>query len=491
MIVLERRVAQLFRAALRRCTDGSAAQADQIPVLIRHGKNGILMHAGQENFTIMYSQPGPTGTDALAFPAAALGLIEGRGGEPVELASLSDDKATARWSEQGVPREIEFPSVKPERVPVPPEPPKTFVPMPAHFLSALNEASQSAAKQPTKYVLNCVLLKGKTGEMIGTDSRQLLVEGGFKFPFRDDVLIPRSGVFGLAPFHAMNGEVGIGRTKTHVAIRVGHWIFAFKIDEGRFPDFGGLIPRSSAATTRFQLAPDDAEYFLRLLVKRMRGKAGMDLSLTLDLTEKPCFRFKFENEKATELALPRSEASGKAVRLNLDLRQFLRAVELRFQSFEIRKPSQPMVARDGERTFLMMPISVNDALLPEADAIRLTTLTEPVPAPPVESDPSPVDKVMASPVKEPQPLAPVELVPAPAALVVMPTNGRLQSADGEAFDVFAEAEGLTSSVLRAAEHAGRLLSFLRGALAQPKVMQVVRNSLRVLTDRSAQETASK
>jgi hypothetical protein len=223
----------------------------------------------------------------------------------------------------------------------------------------------------------------------------------------------------------------------------------------------------------------------------MRGKGGMDLSLTLDLTETPCFRFKFENEKATELALPRSEVSGKAVRLNLDLRQFLRAVELRFQSFEIREPSQPLVARDGERIFLMMPISVNDALLPEADAIRLTTLTEPVPALPAESALAPDDKVMASPVNEPQPLAPVEPIAAPAALVVIPTNGRLQSTDGEAFDVFAEAEGLTSSVLRAAEHAGRLLRFLRGAIAQPHVMQVVRNSLRVLTDRFAQETATK
>src|SRR5580704_3221213 len=48
MTILERRVAQLFRAALKRCFDAPAFRADQAPVQIRSDKNGLLMYASAE-----------------------------------------------------------------------------------------------------------------------------------------------------------------------------------------------------------------------------------------------------------------------------------------------------------------------------------------------------------------------------------------------------------------------------------------------------------
>ena len=72
--------------------------------------------------------------------------------------------------------------------------------MVGHFPAAFHEVCLTTAREATKYAMNRVLVKGKTGEIVATDSKQLLAWGGFQFPFHEDLLIPRSAVFGLQPF---------------------------------------------------------------------------------------------------------------------------------------------------------------------------------------------------------------------------------------------------------------------------------------------------
>src|SRR5208282_5114053 len=119
---------------------------------------------------------------------------------------------------------------QPESVAKFPEMPKRFMPMPSSIVTALNDASRAAAHLPTKYVVNRVQLRGKNGTIVGTDTRQLFVSGGFAFPFKEDLLIRRSGIFGL-PLVQSSENVGIGRTDTHFAIRNGPWTFAFWLDK--------------------------------------------------------------------------------------------------------------------------------------------------------------------------------------------------------------------------------------------------------------------
>ena len=474
MIVLERHVAQLFRAALRRCVDAPSTRADRVPVLLRHGKNGLMMHARQEEFAVMYSQPGPEGKEVLAFPASSLGLIEGKSQEPIELVAIEPGKAAARWVDKGVHLEIDFPVIESDKVAIPPALPKEFAPMPVRFLTALHEASRTASQAPTKYSIHRVLLRGKTGEILATDTHQLLIQSGFKFPFQEDLLIPRSGVFGL-PALAPANEIGIGRTDTHVAIRVGRWIFAFLIDvKGRFPDARGLVPRTSSATTRFRLDPEDAEFFMRMLTQRLRGPKAKDLALTLDLNETPCFRFDVKG-RTTDIVLPRSQVTGKAIRLCIDLKRFLRAIELQFSEFEFSDPDKPFVARDEQRIYLAMTSNSKDALAPHADALRLVPAHEPT------------TTAVAVRRTRPQPLARVEPDRAAPTVVVLPTHALSPTHDHQSLDVFAEAEGLRSAVIKAAAHAGRLLHLLRTVCLQPNVMQTMRNSLHALTHPSFEE----
>lgn len=452
MFVIERRIAALFRAALRRCFDGPARRLDETPILVRLTKNGLCMHARKEPFAILYRQPGHTGKGVFAFPASILGLIEGRTDEMVEISLQRPDQAQARWTERGIPKSIEIPLLDPGIVPVPPDLPKEFMPLPMQFVPALHEACCTAATQDTKYGVSKVLLSGKNGAIVGTDTRQLLVQGGYRFPFEEDVLIPRTDVFGLEPLQRYQ-EVGIGKTNTHVAIAIGPWTLVFAIDqESRFPDAKSIIPRPSSSETRLKLHPNDAQRFLDNLTRRIKGAAASEQAVTLDLTEAPCLRFEM-GEMVVEVALAESEIVGERVRICLNLAQFLRALELRFLEFELRGPDKPIVTRDGERSFVSMPLPAHAALMPRPGP-------EPVPA---RTEPA-------------QALVPI-------APIAIPSGERLQPHPAIPINILGEAEGLKEGLFKVAAHASQILRFLREVCTQQRVTQIFRSSLAALFDR--------
>lgn len=452
MLVLERRIAGLFRAALRRGLDVPARSAEQIPVLARLTRNGLFMHARQEPFSVMYHHPDVTGKGVFAFPASILGLFEGRTSDPVDITLQRPELAQARWNDRGGVKSIEIPLVDPGTVPIPPELPKEFTLLPMHFVPALHEAGRSAATQDTKYAISRVQLRGKSGTIVGTDTRQLLVQGGYEFPFKEDLLIPATQVFGLQPLHQYD-DVGIGRTDTHLAIRIGPWTFVFALDlEARFPDATSIIPKSFNSATKLKLHPNDAQRFLDNLVRRIKGPGAKEHSVTLDLNEAPCLRFEI-GESLVEVPFAESEFTGERVRICLNLAQFLRALELRFLEFEIRGPDRPVVARDGERIYMSMPLSAHAAVGPRPDA-------SPVP---IANEPS-------------QALA-------PRKPLAVPAEERLEPQHGGPFDVLTEAEGLKDGLFMVATHAGRILRFLREVCTSQRVTEIFRSSLLSLFDR--------
>ena len=468
MVVLERRVAQLFRAALKRCFDSPASRADKAPVQLRSDKSGLLMYASAPEITLIYSQSDPgvpahRNNDAFTFPVGQLGEFEGRSADPVEITSLRANRAQACWTAKGGPQKVDFTLLDPKAAPKLPELPKKFSPLPRHFLSALHDVSRATANEPTKYVINHVQLRGRHGMLVGTDTRHLLVAGGFTFPFKDDLIIPRCGAFGLEAFQEFE-DVGIARTDSHVVIRVGPWMFAFLIQkEGRFPDATSIIPPSSKARTTFRLDAEDAQGFLDRLAPALKGAAGKELVVTLDLMDVPSVRFDLDG-RLTEVPLPRSQVTGKRVRLCLSLPHLLRALEMRFQQFEINDPSKPIVARDGDRIYMAMPLSPPEELPPQPDAPRV----------PVEEVPTREMVPVSAPAVMPVILAPSVDVPA-----------RPQ----RSFDIIGEAEGLREGLIKVADHAGRILNFIRGVCTHQKLLDFARSSLQTLADRSSHHEA--
>lgn len=452
MIHLERRVAWLFRAALKRCL-GTSHSRNPPSVQLRLTSEGLMMHASAPEIAIIHTDPSQTGKGVFTFPISRLEEFEGRTTDQVEINLLRPNMVGARWTHQGRTREMEIPLVEPETVAKVPELPKKFAPAPLGLLTAIHDAGEATAPDATKYAITRVQLRGKTGQVVGTDTRHLLVFGGFEFPFTEDLLIPSSGVFGLQQFLDV-GEVSIGKTETHLVIQVGPWKIAFFIDkQGRYPDVASIVPKQSQANTRFHLDADDAQSFLDSLARRIKGPAANEHAVTLDLLETPCLRYEIDG-RVTEVNLVNSTVTGNRLRMCLKLSQFLRALELRFQDFEIRDADKPFLARDSDRLYLAMPLSSAQALAPRPDAFKVST-----PKPPMPS----------------KALAPIKR----RTRIVVPVGASRALAEN-GINILSEAEGLREGLFKVATHAGKILRFLRNTCTQKRIFDLARTSLLAL-----------
>src|SRR5581483_1256701 len=239
----------------------------------------------------------------------------------------------------GAPQAAEFPTAPPGDVqPFPAEP--RLTPMPDGFLAALADAVRTAAKDHVKTSLTRVLLRGKGGEVIASDSHQLLVQRGFPFPWGEDVLVPRVPAFAgkdLAP----DGPAGVGRTAGHVVVRVAPWSFALPIDAvNRFPAIEAVIPRVPASASRLQLDPADARRLLDAL-PRLPGAADEQSPVTVDLGRPPAVRAKADADAAAvEVVLGQSAVSGPPVRVATDRTYLERALALGFTEVLVARPDK-------------------------------------------------------------------------------------------------------------------------------------------------------
>src|SRR5262249_10791002 len=133
------------------------------------------------------------------------------------------------------------------------------------LLQALHACGQSASREPAnRFALVRLQLRGASGEIAGTNGRQLLLWSGFTLGIDGALLIPALPVFGSREL-AGEREIGIGRSTRHVTIAAGPWTIWLTIDTtSRFPDVRSVLPRSAHAA---KLAIDeiDAETLLRNL----------------------------------------------------------------------------------------------------------------------------------------------------------------------------------------------------------------------------------
>jgi hypothetical protein len=457
VLTLDRRLARDFVTLLHKA-GGPPRRVEGTPVLLRQDSAGLRLHASLPDVALVYSRSGGgSAAGEVALAASDLARLAAPTAEAVTVEVTGPGHAVARWTERGVAHMQDVTALDTGRVPPPPPLPANFAPLPPAFARAFHEAGRTAARYNTRYALERVQLRGKAGQVVGTDAKQLLVEGGFRFPFGEDLLVPPCRVFGLKLLHGPAG-LATGRTASHVAVRSGPWTVALKIDaQGRFPDVVSIVPRRGEPLATLKLHPADAEAFLAGLARKLRGAGAAGQPVTLDLGPTSALRYRADG-KVVEVPLGRSEVAGEAARLSLDLKHFLRALELRFTRFEFWGEGKPVLARDGERLFVMM-----------AQAEKLALPQQQAAEDEAAKDSSAPETAALAPASEVRILdRDADSPPAPAE---------------RGFDIFAEAEGFRDAVARAAGHAGRLLKWLREAWGRPEVRSAVRGTLLALADR--------
>ncbi len=328
------------------------------------------MAAREQQCSLVYRQPGSFPPETLGLPADVLADVEGKTGS-VTLVETGAGRGEACWDDGGVPRRRAFETVSPETLPPLPELPAHWQPVEPAFLRALAEATRTTARDGVRYSLARIQLRGRGGRVVATDGRQLLVQGGFSLPWADDVLLPALPLF-VSRDLPSEGPIALGRTRSHVGLRVGPWAFVLEIDDGgRYPEVDGVIPRMDRTASRLHLSEEDARFLLHVL-PRLPGRTDDLAPVTLDLGEQAVLRTRADDSaQMHEVFLSGSTCAGPAVRLACNRRYLARLVQLGFREVQVCNANTPLLCRDPTRTYLFMPL--DRPLPPAVDAVRLVS----------------------------------------------------------------------------------------------------------------------
>ena len=387
MITLLRRQAHALRAVLRRSVLGIAHRGPVAPIAFL-AEDGQLRaryryaHLAIEHATgVAWPSSGPA-----VLPLDALAEVEGRDDSIVALDPVAPDRTVVRWSDRGIPQVHEYTVPTSDEIAAFPDGPATWSEVPAELLTALAEASATSADDDTRYALSCLLLKaGREGhEVVATDGRQVLIRGGFVFPWAGDVLVRRSPLFACRDL-PRDRPWAIGRTDTHVALKCDPWTFLLEIQtSARFPRVDMVFPAPDAATARLRLDPADAA-FLADALGRLPGSEVNNAPVTVDLNGQVAVRARGpESDATTELVLSRSSYGGAPVRFQSNREFLARAVRLGFREVEVVDPGSPIVCRSGPHAYAWQPLDADSAIGPADDVTRIESpLQPPASRPPV------------------------------------------------------------------------------------------------------------
>jgi len=114
------------------------------------------------------------------------------------------------------------------------------------FRRLIDKTHFSMAQQDVRYYLNGLLLETQESVLraVATDGHRLaLSEMALSAPAKaGQVIVPRKGVLELQRILGTEGEVQLAIGSNHVRAQVGDIRFSSKLIDGRFPEYGRVIP---------------------------------------------------------------------------------------------------------------------------------------------------------------------------------------------------------------------------------------------------------
>jgi hypothetical protein len=479
VIEITRALARNFRAVLRKVTPLYAGRGPRPAVVLHAGPDGLRLRSGYAQAALEYRLAGPRPEEALVVPAEALDDCASSKDTPVLIEKVSADGVQIRWDDGGVPQVRTFSLVELDKALPAPAEPKEFTTQKAGFLKVLDDAAKTASREVARYALVNVQLRGGKGELIATDGKQVLIQGGFSFPWKEDLLVPAVGVFACKEV-PQDAPVGVGWSAGHVCVRVGPWSFHLAIDPaGRFPDVEQVLPAASATVTSFRLSAEDAAFLGRVL-PRLPGGDDDQAPLTVDVGNQVVVRARAEGqERVTEVVLTGSEVQGPPLRLVCNRGLLARALQLGFTEFALAGAEVPVVCRQPQRTFAWMPLGKDAALPPAADAVRIASQEDKQLAPQPSGERR--TAIMTTPQSNGQSKARDNGHAVPYTPAGTPNGHGSAPANGSGFAaLIAEAQALREALRQACTRAGHLVTALKRQRRQQRLAASALASLKQL-----------
>lgn len=465
---IRRSLARQLRAVFRRLVH----RHSPAPPLVSFDANadGLRVRIHRTEIAAEYRLAGSFPVETLCLPLEALADFEGRADTPVRLQSGLEGATVVSWQDGAVPRSKEYTAVDPAELGAfPGEPEQTSANGP-QLWKALGEASACASDEAVRFATDKLQLRGAAGEVIATDGRQLLIQGGFNFPWQDDLLIPSTALFGVREL-ATGSPITVGRTASHVMLKTGGWTLHLPIDpDGRYPNWQECVPKLNGGCTRCHLDAADAT-FLASALPRLPGNQDDCAPITLDLNGHACVRAREGQGRVTEISLSRSRFSGPPLRLCLNRDYLARALRLGLPEMCLVNADTPLVYQDTSRRFVVMPLAKEGAIPPSTDAIRIDS------GPPDTVAPSSSHERRIAPVNAPETNGHASANGQPAR---KPAAARGKKKEPSMAALIEECQAL-KEVLRAAfGRSHRLLGALKRQRRQSKIVQSTLASLRQL-----------
>ncbi len=372
MITITRSLVRQLRAALRKAGLGKSGSQPDAFVHVSTDNDGLRLRVAGPEVVVEYRQPGRFDTAAFVLPVEVLATIEGRTQEPVTLDASDPSQIAISFSEHGVPQLLERTIDRKAKQPAWPELPTTCAENSADLWPALRDAVATTDREPTRYALNCLQLRGR-GDIAATDGHHILIQNGFAFPWADNLLVPAKSVLGCKELDT--GEpVRVGLAGDWVTFGNGPWLISLKVNRtARFPKIDDCLPQSETAKSHLTIAPTDAEFLQRSLP----GLPCHDLQfepVTLDLNGRVIIRaLGDEKARPSELVLSNSQLAGEPIRLNSNRQYLARAIRLGFREVHLNSADAPVVCQDDRRRYGWALLDKEGVIKPSDSAIVTTS----------------------------------------------------------------------------------------------------------------------
>ena len=485
MITISRQLVKHLRGVFRRMLPRSPSKADQTVQFVASG-DGLRVRLQNRAGAAEYRITGTTHTETFAVTLDALSACEGTRAEENVTLEAGDSDVVLRWDDRSIPRSIivESQPTETEAAAIPTE----FGSNPSRLLTALKDAMETTEQDARRYALNCVQLRGRDGCLAATDGGQILKQSGFTFPWSDELLVQRSTVFANRDLPA-DQPVEIGKTDTHVVIRIGAWTLWLNIEKvGRFPSIDNVIPDAATATTHLVLSDNDAEYLLGVVPRLPSHDADHD-PLTVDLNGRVAVLAKSEGDSPmTQVVLSNSRRTGAELRWQTNRKFLARAVRLGFREVCLHGAETPPVCRDEYRVYVWALLEADKALAPTDNMVSLTSPITTV-AVTVQRNRIPPPRRHHQPTERTTRMSHNRIAATLAGSATPPVNGsppptaeaNEPSDQSTSFGtVLREAEGVKTSLREAHGQVGRLITVLKRHRRQSKLVQTTLASLKQL-----------
>lgn len=383
MITITRSLVRQLRSVFRRAGFGrrlGAGPGSGQPVRFVADATGLRIQCRSLAAAVEYHQSGEFSAESFAVPFEALADCAGVRDDAVTLSLQPDHQIEIGWTDRGLPQSKRFADCADDVRGAWPTTPESWTAAESRAVAALRDAMQTAARDRGRYAIDCVQLRGSTGQIVATDACQLLMQEGFSWPWSGDVLIPRTRIL-EAPELTNPSTIDIANCDFHVALRIGPWTVWLAIDnDAPYPSVEHVIPALDGATTRFRITADEAPRLAEAL-DRLPAVDEDSSPVTVDCNGQLVIRAKSTDQpRTTELVLPRAEVTGSPLRFNTNRRFLQRAITLGFHEVHITDAAKPLLCQDDRRKYVWQTLTPEDALPPTEDCLRIELPTPPAAA---------------------------------------------------------------------------------------------------------------